>query len=88
MAEKINLDAFLHELVSIINKKFESYEKSMGGLRSEIGRLRQSLGEDKTEELNNRIRGLENTINSMRDKNQIDRSILKILESEEHGRRA
>lgn len=87
MAEKISLDSFLHEMITLLNKKLEAYEQNMIALREDVNRLKQSQGESRFEELNNRIRNLESLISSLRDKSQIDRSILKILESEEHGRR-
>ena len=87
MEEKIELSVFLSQLVSTLNKKFESFEGDIKALRMDIERLRQPQSENVLKDLENKIRNLEMSVNSLRSKNQIDKSVLKLLESEESGRR-
>jgi len=87
MAERIELSAFLNELMSILKKKFEVYDGNIKSMREDIRKLMQSQGETSIRELENRIRILENTINSMKARTQVDTSLLKLLESEERERR-
>ena len=87
MVDRVELNAFLNELISIVKKKFEVYDGNIKSMRQDIKRLTDSQGDTSMTELKNRIRILENTLNSMRARTQVDSSILRVLESEEDERR-
>jgi prefoldin subunit 5 len=87
MVDKVELSGFLDELISILKKKFEVYDGNIKSMREDIRKLTQAQGTTSIRELENRIRILENTVNSMRARTQVDTSLLKVLESEEHERR-
>ena len=87
MVDKVELSGFLDELISILKKKFEVYDGNIKSMREDIRKLMQAQGDTSVNELKNRIRILENTLNSMRARTQVDTSLLKVLESEERERR-
>ena len=87
MADRVELNAFLNELISIIKKKFEVYDGNIKSMREDIKRITDSQGDTSITELKNRIRILENTLNSMKARTQVDPSMLKVLEGEESERR-
>lgn len=87
MADRVELSAFLNELISILKKKFEVYDGNIKSMRQDIKRLTDSQGDTSISELKNRIKILENTLNSMRARTQVDSSMLKVLESEDSERR-
>jgi prefoldin subunit 5 len=87
MTDRVELSAFLNELISILKKKFEVYDGNIKSMRQDIKRLTDSQGDTSITELKNRIKILENTVNSMRARTQVDTSILKVLESEDSERR-
>ena len=84
MEEKIELNMFLNRLVSALTKKFDKLESDMGLLRSDIEKFKQT-GDMK--ELEDKLRNLEFSMNSIRNKSQIDKSILKLIETEEQERK-
>ena len=94
MEDKVELNVFLNKLVSAIVKKFESIENNMKSLRMEVDRLKQTDDKSALKDLEDKMRTLEYSINSLKNKNQIDKSILNLIEKEEderkgveHGRR-
>jgi prefoldin subunit 5 len=87
MADRVELSGFFDELISILKKKFEVYDGNIKSMREDIRKLMQSQGETSIRELENKIRILENTLNSMKARTQVDASLLKVLESEERERR-
>jgi hypothetical protein len=87
MADRVELSAFLNELISILKKKFEVYDGNIKSMRKDIKRLSDSQGDTSISELKNRVKILENTLNSMKARTQVDSSMLKVLESEESERR-
>jgi prefoldin subunit 5 len=87
MADRVELSGFFNELISILKKKFEVYDGNIKSMREDIRKLMQSQGETSIRELENKIRILENTLNSMKARTQVDASLLKVLESEERERR-
>jgi archaellum component FlaC len=88
MAEKIKLDDFLKELVGALNKKLEVFENDINLIRSELERIKTNQRRESLDELKNRIRSIESTLSTAKDLNLVDKSILKMLESEESARRA
>jgi TolA-binding protein len=84
MEEKIELSAFLSQLVSTVNKKFENLEEEIRNLKRDIDMMRQSQSKDDEpmKILDSKIRNLEFSVNSLRSKGQVDKSLLKVLESE------
>ncbi|MFH1473626.1 MAG: hypothetical protein ABIE55_01910 [Candidatus Aenigmatarchaeota archaeon] len=88
MAERVELSAFLNELISILKKKFEVYDGNIKSMRQDINRLSNSRDDASIRELNNRIKILENTLNSMKARTQVDTSILKVLESDNGERKS
>ena len=94
MEDKIELNVFLNKLVSAIVKKFESIESDVKSLRMEVDRLKKTDDKSALKDLEDKMRTLEYSINSLKNKNQIDKSILNLIEKEEddrkgveHGRR-
>ena len=87
MADRVELSGFFNELISILKKKFEVYDGNIKSMREDIRKLMQSQGETSIRELENKIRILENTLNSMKARTQVDASLLKVLESEERERK-
>jgi hypothetical protein len=84
MEEKIELNAFLSQLIMAVSKKFEVIEEEVRNLKRDIEMMRQSQPRDDeaVKALDSKIRNLEFSINSIRSKSQVDRSLLKALESE------
>ncbi|MEM5778266.1 MAG: hypothetical protein QXD43_00770 [Candidatus Aenigmatarchaeota archaeon] len=84
MEEKIELNAFLNQLISTISKRFEVLEDEIKALKKdlEVVRQMQNKDEEPLKILESKIRNLEFSINSLRNKSQIDKSLLKALESE------
>lgn len=82
MAERVELSAFLNELISILKKKFEVYDGNIKSMRQDIKMLSNSRDDASVRELKNRIKILENTLNSMKARTQVDTSMLKVLESD------
>ena len=87
MADRVELSAFLNELISIVKKKFEVYDGNIKSMRQDIKKLSDSQGDTSISELKNRIKILENTLNSMKARTQVDSSMLKVLESDDSERR-
>ena len=87
MEEKIELNIFLNKLVSAVTKKFEGIESDIKTIRSEIEKLRQSNDKNVLREFEDKIRSLEFSLNSLKNKSQIDKSILKLIETEEQERK-
>ena len=87
MAEKIKLNEFLREMVKSLNKRLDNFENDIGLLKSEIRRLETNQKKESLEDIKNRLKGLESTLSTTRDLNLVDKSILKMLESEESVRR-
>ena len=84
MEERIELNAFLSQLISVVNKKFEVIEEEVIALKKDLEFIRQSQTKDDepVKILESKIRNLEFSVNSLRTKSQIDKSLLKVLESE------
>jgi len=87
MAEKVKLNEFLREMVKSLNKRLDNFENDISLLRSEIRRLETNQKKESLEDIKNRLKGLESTLSTTRDLNLVDKSILKMLESEESVRR-
>ena len=87
MAERVELSAFLNELISILKKKFEVYDGNIKSMRQDIKRLSNSRDDASVREMKNRIKILENTLNSMKARTQVDTSMLKVLESDNGERK-
>ena len=87
MNDKVELNGFLNELISILKKKFEVYDGNIKSMREDIKTLMTSKDDSSVNELKNKVRILENTINSMRARTQVDTSLLKELEGEQVERR-
>lgn len=86
MEEKIELSAFLNQLIIIINKRLEFLEEEIRKVKKDLDIIIQSkiTDEEPVKNLESKIRNLESSVNSIRSKNQIDKSFLGILESESH----
>lgn len=84
MEEKIELNTFLSQLITTVNKKFEVFEEEIIALKKDLEIIRQSQNKDEEpmKILESKIRNLEFSINSLRNKSQVDKSLLKVLESE------
>lgn len=87
MTDKVELNGFLNEFISILKKKFEVYDGNIKSMREDIRRLSASKDDSSINELKNKMRILENTLNSMRARTQVDSSLLKELESADNERR-
>lgn len=87
MEEKIELNVFLGNLVSDVIKKFEKVENEIKNIRSDIDRMRQSDDKNALKDLDTRLKNLEFSVNSLKNKSQIDKSILKLIETEEEERK-
>lgn len=88
MVDKVEINGFLNEFISILKKKFEVYDGNIKSMRQDIRRLSESKDDSSIRELQNKIRILENTINSMKARTQVDTSLLKELESADNERRS
>ena len=84
MEEKIELNAFLSQLISTIGKRFEVLEEEVRAIKKDLDFIRQSQTKDDEpmRNLESKIRNLEFSVNSLRSKSQVDKSLLKVLESE------
>lgn len=87
MAEKVKLNEFLREMVKSLNKRLDNFENDISLLRSEIRRVETNQKKESLEEVKDRLKSLESTLSTTRDLNLVDKSILKMLESEESVRR-
>ena len=85
MEEKIELNIFLNKMVSAVNKKFEKLENDLKELKADVERLKQS---GSLKDIEDKIRNLESSLNSVKNKSQIDKSILKLIETEEQERKS
>ena len=83
MTDKVELNGFLNELISVLKKKFEVYDGNIRSMREDIRRLETPKDDSSINELKNKVRVMENMINSMKARTQVDTSLLKELESEE-----
>jgi polyhydroxyalkanoate synthesis regulator phasin len=84
MEEKIELNMFLNKLVSAVVRKFEKLERDMEMIKSDTEKFKQTGDMKEVEE---KIRNLEFSVNSLRSKSQVDKSILKLIETEEQERK-
>jgi len=84
MEEKIELNIFLNKLVSAVTRKFEKFEKDIELLRSDVEKIKQT---GNIKDLEDKLRNLEFSLNSIKNKSQIDKSILKLIETEEQERK-
>jgi hypothetical protein len=84
MEEKVDLNAFLSQLITTISKKFEVLEEEVRNFKKELDFIKQSQNKDDEpmKILESKIRNLEFSVNSIRSRNQIDKSLLKVLETE------
>jgi hypothetical protein len=84
MDEKIEINAFLSQLIITISKKFQVLEEEVRNVKRDLEALKQT--QTKEDEpfraLDSKVRNLEFSINSLRSKNQVDKSLLKPLESD------
>jgi len=88
MEEKIELNVFLNKLVSSITKKFEKFESDLKNLKTDIEKIKGSVDKDALKDLEDKLRQLEVSVNSLKNKSQIDKSILKLIETEEQERKS
>jgi TolA-binding protein len=88
MEEKIELNIFLNKLVSAVTKKFEKLESDMEMLKSDLEKFKQTGQKDNLKEFEEKLRNMEFSINSLKNKSQIDKSILKLIETEEQERKS
>lgn len=84
MDEKIEINAFLNQLIAAVSRKFEVLDEEIKSVKREVEAIKQAQGKDEEplKMLDSKIKNLEFSVNSMRNKNQVDRSMLKALESE------
>ncbi len=82
--EKIEINAFLGQLISALNKKFETITEDMKNVKRDVDTLKQAQarGDEPIKALDTKVKNLEFSVNSLRNKSQIDRSLLKPLEGE------
>jgi hypothetical protein len=88
MDERIELNFFLGKLASALVRKFDAIEAGMRDIRLQIEALKQGSDKNAVKMLDEKVRNLETTINSLRNKSQIDTSILRLIETEEGQRKA
>lgn len=88
MEEKIELNIFLNKLVSAVTKKFEKLESDMEILKTDLEKFKQTGQKDNLKEFEEKLRNMEFSINSLKNKSQIDKSILKLIETEEQDRKS
>jgi len=83
MEEKIEISAFLNQLIININKRFEVLEEEIRKIKKDFDFVMQSQtnNEEPVKDLEFKIKNLESSVNSLRSKSQIDKSFLGILES-------
>ena len=70
--------------MSAVTRKFEKLEKDIELLRSEVEKIKQT---GNIKDLEDKLRNLEFSLNSIKNKSQIDKSILKLIETEEQERK-
>jgi hypothetical protein len=87
MEEKIELNIFLNKLVSAVTKKFEKLESDMEILKTDLEKFKQTGQKDNLKDFEEKLRNMEFSINSLKNKSQIDKSILKLIETEEQERK-
>ena len=83
MAEKVELNGFLNDLISVLKKKFQVYDGNIKSMREDIKRLSLEKEDPSINDLKNRIKILENSVEAMKARTQVDTSMLKDLESEQ-----
>ncbi len=88
MEEKIELNIFLNKLVSAVTKKFEKLESDMEILKTDLEKFKQTGQKDNLKDFEEKLRNMEFSINSLKNKSQIDKSILKLIETEEQDRKS
>jgi hypothetical protein len=88
MEEKIELNIFLNKLVSAVTKKFEKLEADMEILKTDLEKFKQTGQKGDLKEFEEKLRNMEFSINSLKNKSQIDKSILKLIETEEQERKS
>jgi TolA-binding protein len=88
MEEKIELNIFLNKLVSAVTKKFEKLESDMEILKTDLEKFKQTGQKDNLKDFEEKLRNMEFSINSLKNKSQIDKSILKLIETEEQERKS
>ena len=74
--------------VSFALRKLDTFENEIKLIKSEIERIKTNQRRESLDEVKNKIKEIETTIATARDLNLVDKSILKMLENEEHARRA
>ena len=84
MEEKIELSMFLNKLVSAVVRKFEKMERDIEMLRSDVEKFKQT---GNMKEMEDKMRNLELSVNSLKSKSQVDKSILRLIETEEQERK-
>ena len=84
MEEKIELSMFLNKLVSAVVRKFEEIERDIEMLRSDAEKFKQT---GNMKEMEDKMRNLELSLNSLKSKSQVDKSILRLIETEEQERK-
>jgi hypothetical protein len=84
MEEKIELNAFLSQLIMSVSKKFQALEEEVKGIKRDVEALKQSQtkGDEPLRALDSKVRNIEFSVNSLRSKSQVDKSLLRPLESE------
>jgi hypothetical protein len=87
MDEKVELNEFLNQLTAIIKKRLDSYETTLKSIKGDLERIKISQDQVVIRNLENKIKNLEFSLSSLKNRNQIDKSILKNLESGEDERR-
>jgi chaperonin cofactor prefoldin len=87
MEEKIELNAFLNQLVTFINKRFKTIEKEITSIKSEIQKLKSSRSDEPLKEIERKVKDLEFIVNSLKMKSRVDKTLLKALQSEIDERR-
>jgi len=82
--EKIEINAFLGQLISALNKKFEAITEDIKTVKRDVDTLKQAQarGDEPVKALDAKMKNLEFSVNSLRNKSQIDRSLLRPLEGE------
>jgi hypothetical protein len=85
MEEKIELNLFLNKLISAVNKKFEELESEIKVLKTDVEKFKQS---GNLKDFEDKLKSLEVSVNSLKNKSQIDKSILKLIETEEQERKS
>jgi hypothetical protein len=87
MDERIELNVFLGKLASALVRKFDAMEANIRDIKLQIETLKQGSDKNAVKMLDEKVRNLETTINSLKNKSQIDTSILRLIETEEGQRK-